>query len=1266
MNLSTLNIAGSLFSPEILEALGSQDMPGQKPSDFGLDKQVWLRTEIEEAWGHAKSAWQMFSRSRARLSKNRMGTQETQQWVNNFLGYVLGYELVNATPQTIRQREYAISHCEPHHEAFPVHMLSFKHSLDQKPPKKSPKRKTGISLSPHALVQEYLNLSGHLYALLTNGLQLRVLRDSTRLIRLTFLEFDLEQMMEQDHYSDFAILYRLLHVSRLPKSQAQASQSWLEQYHQQSLQAGARIRHGLSNAVRHSIEHLANGVLNYPPNQAILDEVMPQGKRSADELYQNLLDFVYRLLFLMVIEERQLVYPKVSSESAPGQAQLKQIYEDYYSVTRLRWLSEKRQVRSNKHHDLWQGLLQTFGLYESETEGQALGIKPLSGKLFSPQAMPWLKQLHLDNQTLQECIAHLSLFYNTRAHQRLRVNYGALNVEEFGSIYENLLDYTPYLYQGTHSVFTLRKGEKRMASGAHYTPEGLVSPLIKNSLEHVIQRAQQRGNPEKALLEIRVCDIACGSGHLLLAAARRLGLAIARVRAGEDQPNPIVLRSAIRDAIRHCIYGVDKNPMAVELCKVALWLEAHSPGEPMFFLDHKIKCGDSVVGLLLAHELRRGISNEAFLTQKEGDDGKITSQLQKNNKAAHRKLASKNQVSQVEQKDRQAALQEMQQAFAQLEQLPETSADDIQRKQQQYKALQQQPIYQKCKQLADIQVAQFLQPKTNLSDFITHQEYIDYLHQDVPLKEHPRNKANEAAANHRFFHWFLEFPAIFQEDRPGFDCILGNPPFLGGLRIKTFFGDHYAHWLGKHFEVAGRGTCDLVAYFFRRAFDLLKPDGIQGLVSTNSISAGDTKKGGLDVIVAKGGVITFVIRSLKWEGEANATVSLSAISKTPLDITPLLDGKEATIISTDFNDVDVDMQPFALAQNKGQMFNGTYVLGDDFLLTPEQGKDLLAQEDAYKKVIFPLMDGEDVTTHYLQVPSRYIINFHDWSLNRAKKYQAPFSIVEELVKPYRLGHDKKQFREKWWLFAGAKISYYKRLKKMKTCFVIPETVKHHVVSAQPTHIIFNKSLYVYIENNFAKFAILQSNMHEAWVNKHAPKRGGNPRYALRKCFENFPFPQALASATEKKLRQVGEAYHEFRTQLLLDTKLGLTEIYNQFHNAQLQKVEEVLPQVAFEQKYGDKSWNLWRHLQDTDKAIEFDEAVDRVMQLRVLHTQMDVAVLEAYDWQDIDLNPGFYELTFLAANDRQRFTIAPEARRELLKRLVLLNHEVYEGEQDLQ
>jgi hypothetical protein len=414
-----------------------------------------------------------------------LGTSETRNlWMVPFLG-LLGYPLERPDrAEVLIDKTYALSHRLPGRDGFPVHIVGPRHGDPTVPTDRSTldvKAVAGPRMSPHALLQEYLNLTEHLYGVVTNGLSLRLLRDSSRLIKLSFVEFDLERIFTEQL---FAVLFRLLYVTRLPPRQDASADCWLERSHQDSLDSGARIRERLSKAVESSLRTFANGFLNpqltHPGNQA-LREAIAAGRVTPEDFHLWHLRLIYRLLFLLVIEERDLVFPRGSDRRQ------RDLYYRYYSLQRLRRLAERRQSGEKHHHDIWLALRSLFRLFEGDGPGAKLGVAPLAGDLFDSGAIGLLGAAHLDNQTVLECLRNLSVFEHPETHQRIRVNYAALNVEEFGSVYEGLLEYDAHLtLVGTRWTYELVKGDGRASSGSHYTPDELVGPLIRHSLEHLI------------------------------------------------------------------------------------------------------------------------------------------------------------------------------------------------------------------------------------------------------------------------------------------------------------------------------------------------------------------------------------------------------------------------------------------------------------------------------------------------------------------------------------------------------------------------------------------------------------------------------------------------------------------------------------------------------------------------------------------------------------------------------------------------------------
>ncbi|MDJ0577648.1 MAG: N-6 DNA methylase [Xenococcaceae cyanobacterium MO_234.B1] len=458
------------------------------------------------------------------------------------------------------------------------------------------------------------------------------------------------------------------------------------------------------------------------------------------------------------------------------------IYTEYYSIERLRALAERPMYGKEGFQDKWQGLLMTFRLFDENWRGELLGLSPLNGDLFGSSVLETLEQCSIDNYDLLRGIKNLSLY--TNKGQLRRVNYAALDVEELGSIYESLLDFAPKFekQQGDYQ-FKLVTGSDRKTTGSYYTPPELVAQLIKTALEPVIEErlkeVQSLAEQEAALLSLTVCDPACGSGHFLLAAARRIGKELAKVRTEEAQPGVEPIRTAIRDVIQHCIYGVDLNPLAVDLCKVALWIEGFNRGKPLSFLDHRIKCGNSLVGVLDLDCLNDGIPDNAYKAV-TGDDKKLATQIKKENK---QQCKNKDQlVIPLENLEKQRSYYgEVQSAVAQL---PEDKTGDIKQKQQQYRDTRKETPdnpWWRHTSACNLWTAAFFTPLTEQKlQLLPTSSALFQLLQGNTTTQKIVDAANKLAKEKRFFHWALEFPEVFENG--GFCCVLGNPPWE---RIKV-------------------------------------------------------------------------------------------------------------------------------------------------------------------------------------------------------------------------------------------------------------------------------------------------------------------------------------------------------------------------------------------------------------------------------------------------------------------------------------------------
>lgn len=1217
----SIRIEGAILSPDVLDRL--DDVAGQRPVDFGLEGTAKVKDEIARAWADAQDYWRIFQRKLESVRADSPATTETrQQWVLPLLG-LLGYQL-DFQPKSAEAngKLYPLSHRVANRGGTVVHVTGYRDpaGLDRK----AEQRSGALRMSAHAMVQEYLNLADELYGLVTNGRVLRLLRDSSRLIKLTYLEFDLDRIFSDGLFADFAVLYRLLHATRLPANREEAAQSWIERYHQDSLDAGSRIRDGLSNAVEHAIKSLANGFLQHKANDDLRQQVS-SGHLSAEDFYKHLLRLIYRLLFLMVIEERGLVFP------SGAQAKHREVYEQFYSLMRLRRMSEKRHLADRRHADLWPALLATFRLFEAGGPGTKLDVPPLAGDLFSPPAIGILASCTLGNDVLLGALRALNLYTHPDNGQLIRVNYGALNVEEFGSVYEGLLEYEPVILpDGTQTTFAFKQGDERANTGSHYTPDELVQPLIKHSLDHLIAERLKAKDPEAALLSLRVADVACGSGHILLAAARRIGQELAVVRTGEDQPSPLAMRTAVRDAIRRCIYGVDLNPLAVELCKVALWLEAHVPGEPLSFLDHHIKCGNAIVGYVRREDIEtRGVPDEAFVTM-PGDDKEVAALLRQRNKAERSGQKALKFDPEVE-RQLDAALK----GWKGLDELPEHTPEQVAAKRRRFEVLSKSAEALWMEQLAAIPIAQFYIPKVKNRPgmHVTDEEFLAYWKGQRKPQCQATAEAWALAERKRFFHWFLNFPEVISAG--GFDCILGNPPYMGGQDLSGSYGHSfcaYAKW-----QYAPAGLSDLVVFFVRRNYSLLKPGGFLAFLTTNSIKDGDIRKDGLEQLIASGGTINFAIRGIRWPGRAKLVVSLIAISRGGWNGPRVLDGRSVAEISSFLEDALDAGPPIPLAESKNLIYQGTIPLGSGFILDRAEAKGLLDADARNLSVIFDVVNGDEVNSRPDQSPGRCVVNLGKRTEAEARQFTEVFRIVEERVKPARLAQKNETAKRYWWRYYRYNEDCYRRLATLKQCFVAAATTKYLNFSKVEPGPIFLNTLYVLVSDRWDQYAVLQSAVHESWARKYSGSLKQDLRYSSTDCFENFPFPGQRTSVPLSSLASVGESYHDHRKGLMSSLWLGLTDIYNLFH------ARDLSPELVA--KVSKKPAGVAR------------AGFDGLLELRRLHVALDNAVRDSYGWNDLNLGHDFVEVETLPENDRVRYTISPAARKEVLKRLLALNHQ---------
>ncbi|MBU1184527.1 MAG: N-6 DNA methylase [Proteobacteria bacterium] len=761
---TTIRTEGALLPAEILRRIveGDRKLEGLDPESYHLEKSEKINEAVNRAWFRCLGAWRTFRAAAVKLADSDTGTTLTRERWLLILFQELGYgRLLDAKALEIGGNTYPISHVWHH---TPIHLVSFRQDMDRRTP--------GVAgaarLSPHSLVQEFLNRSeNHLWGVVSNGHRLRILRDNISLTRQTYVDFDLEALMDGEIYPDFVLLYLLLHQSRLEADKPEECR--LEKWSREAQERGTRALDRLRDGVEQAITALGQGFLAHPENTA-LRRALQAGTLSPLGYYKQLLRLIYRFIFLFVAEDRGLI--PLSDISADVRKRY-----TFYAIARLRRLAGRR--RGTRHGDLYAGLRVTFACLEKGEP--SLGIPALNGFLFSPETLPDLNGCKMANDALLSAIRGLCY---TEENRLLRpVDYRNLGTEELGSVYESLLELHPEL-NAEAFTFALKTyaGSERKTTGSYYTHPSLIRCLLDSALEPLLDEAMKKPDPEEAILSLKFVDPACGSGHFLIAAAHRIAKRLAVVRTGEGEPPLEALREALRDVVANCIYGVDINPLAVELCKVALWLESLDPRKPLGFLDHRIKCGNSIIGAT-PELLAKGIPDDAFKTI-EGDDPAVASSIRRKNKEERKGQQDLFLIQEDRSDWREAAS-----AYATWASLPEDNIGQVSEKARQYDTLLGGRAIRHQHDLADLWTAAFFWPLTKATyDTVPTQDVFRRLRDGAyALDGKTAGRVKALAEEHRFFHWHLEFPEVFMK-RKGFDCDLGNPPWERiKLQEKEFF-----------------------------------------------------------------------------------------------------------------------------------------------------------------------------------------------------------------------------------------------------------------------------------------------------------------------------------------------------------------------------------------------------------------------------------------------------------------------------------------------
>ena len=1093
-----------------------------------------------------------------------------------------------------------------------------------------------LEVSAHGRMERLLRQTGVPAGLLFNGRSLRLL-SAPRGESSGWLDLRVADMTETAGRPMVAALRLLLGQTRLlslPREKRLAA--LLEDSRKYQNEVSER----LSEQVLHALYELLRGfqAADDASRGALLRERLAE---RPDDIYHALLTVILRLVFLLYAEERDLL---PDGETFARHYSLAGLYE------RLREDAALHPDTMNQRYGAWAQLLVLFRLFHDGADADGLHLPRRHGALFDPDRFRFLEGRGAGARQIHERIEPPLVPDGTiyRALDKLllldgeRISYRALDVEQIGSVYETMMGFrletasgrsvavkaqkkhgaptavdlealarepggrrAQWLRDRTDRALTdtvrkpvataetvadlhaalqpvidtaatpdlvpagalvLQPSEARRRSGSHYTPRELTEPIVRTTLEPILVRLRGPGGepprPE-ALLDLKVCDPAMGSGAFLVEACRQLGDVLIEawrahkiapeLPAGEDE-----VTLARRLVAQRCLYGVDRNSMAVDLAKVSLWLATLAKEQPLTFLDHALRHGDSLVGLSL-----RQI--EAFhwdTSSKYSQQGFET-------------IPVREQVATV------AALRrQIREADANV---PDWDLHDWWN--------EARFELDKVRLFGDLATGAFFEgtkPKERESKRAEyaaaviegradqfHAEFEDRRHDDPPLAP---------------FHWELEFPEVFEHEAPGFDAIVGNPPFQGGRNITTSNGETYSSWL-RAIHAGSSGGADLAAHFFRRAFNLLQTEGTLGLIATNTIAQGDTRATGLRWICQHGGDIFSVRRRLPWPGLAAVVVSVIHVGKNIRIPKRHIDGRRVERITAFLSHRGGNDDPAPLAANTGQSFQGTIILGMGFTFDDAdktgvaspllEMRRLLEQNPRNAEVIFPYIGGQEVNASPTHAHRRYVINFGERSEEECRRcWPHLMTIVENQVRPERIKKDTRKYPRmvrEWWKYWNPRPELRRAIAGLKRLIVVSRVGASAAFTFLPANMVYADSLVIFPLQEYAAFCVLQSRIHETWFRFFGSSMKDDLRYTPSDCFETFPFPNNWTY--NGALERAGEAYYKYRASLMVEERQGLTAIYSRFH--------------------------------------EPNESSARIITLRTLHSRMDAAVLEALGWTDI-------------------------------------------------
>jgi hypothetical protein len=1002
---------------------------------------------------------------------------------------------------------------------------------------------------------------------------------------------------------------------------------------------------------------------------------------APNQVYEGLLTVLLRMVFLLFAEDRALM---------PGG----QVYSNHYGLhslfEKLRKDAEKHAEQMDERFGAWARLLAVFRIVYEGCRHGALQMPSRHGHLFDPERFPFLEGRNPNELTVPENLPMVSDGVILRVLSNLllldgeRISYRTLDVEEIGSVYQTIMGFGVLVSPGTvialkgkrksggvpaapivviedlldqpakdrskwlkekadHALngeaekalkaagtiddilaalssridrtatpgpihkgrLVLEPTDERRRSGSHYTPRSFTEPIVRKTLEPILKRFGEQPTPAQ-ILELKICDIAVGSAAFLVETCRQLADVLVRawrVHGGRPAlpPDETEELLAMRTIAQRCLYGVDRNPMAVDLAKLSLWLATLAKDHPFTFLDHAIRCGDSLVGLT-----RRQI--ETF-TWKTG-------------------LANGQLWEPEVRKRTAAALRERQNLLG--------LGDDYGTPQLKREKLEKaDELLDLVRFIGDAAVAAFFAADKDQAREAKRAELAeriaDYLGKG-DLKQRPTDEV-KALRGGQFpvtpFHWEIEYPEVFDRENPGFDAFVGNPPFMGGRKISTSFGLNYLAWLADNYPPAGN-TCDLVAYFFRRAFLHLHNSGAAGLIATNTIAQGDTRVGGLAEIRKNGGLIYDAVKRVAWPGSAGVVVSVTHFCRPPLLPDCSLNGRQVSVITAFLFAAGGDDLPERLQALSKLQSVGSFIYGKGFLFADDDSEATpLAVADAIIEArpqlanrIRPFVVGDDLNSNAVVTTNRRVIFLSDLaSETELQAYPQLEAIVREKVKPARekLGPNpvNEPLKRRWWAFQAHRPDFYQLIAAFPRVLALCRTSQFYALTFVEPGPIFSEGVVLFAFSSNAAFCALQTRTHEVWARFFSSTMGDALRYAPTDCFETFPFPAGFE--TNAALEAAGREYYEFRAALMQDLWLGLTEIYNHFHSPDDEALARL--EALYRKRAATPDWR-------TAEAVPADRstltlyatpaaALAGVRRLRELHAAMDTSVLTAYGWTDL-------------------------------------------------